>query len=278
MHAESVPVSVPVAGTARSGYRRTWPICRDFARGERRDSNPRPPGPQPGALPTELRPPSDGESSGDLGSFQRGLLALTFDDGPDPRGTPAVLEALAAADVRATFFVLGERVERNPALLARVLDDGHDVEVHGYEHLRHPEYSRESGRGGFEPGARGARRARASQPTRWRIPWGHLAEFTAELASDAPARARRLDARHARLAWRQRGRRCSSAATLTHGGIVLAHDGIGPGARRQTAQQHRGADRAAGRTGTANRASSRVRSRPVGRSRSRWGIPSSILG
>ena len=38
-------------------------VCRDFVRGERRDSNPRPPGPQPGALPAELRPPCDPESS-----------------------------------------------------------------------------------------------------------------------------------------------------------------------------------------------------------------------
>jgi peptidoglycan/xylan/chitin deacetylase (PgdA/CDA1 family) len=62
------------------------------------------------------------------------LLALTFDDGPDPRGTSAMLDALAAANVKATFFVLGERVERNLALLARVLEEGHEVELHGYEH------------------------------------------------------------------------------------------------------------------------------------------------
>ncbi len=42
------------------------------------------------------------------------VLALTFDDGPDPRGTPAVLDALEAAGVKATFFVLGERVEQHP--------------------------------------------------------------------------------------------------------------------------------------------------------------------
>jgi peptidoglycan/xylan/chitin deacetylase (PgdA/CDA1 family) len=65
------------------------------------------------------------------------LPALTFGDGPDPRWTPAVLDGLAASGVKAAFFVLGERVERNPALLARILDEGHDVQVHGYAHLRH---------------------------------------------------------------------------------------------------------------------------------------------
>ncbi len=46
-------------------------------------------------------------------------VALTFDDGPHPQGTPAMLEILAARGVTATFFVVGEQVERNPAVLAR---------------------------------------------------------------------------------------------------------------------------------------------------------------
>ena len=45
------------------------------------------------------------------------MLAVTFDDGPDPRGTPAVLDALAAAGLTATFFVLGEQVERHPEVV-----------------------------------------------------------------------------------------------------------------------------------------------------------------
>src|ERR1700753_1205548 len=48
-------------------------------------------------------------------------VALTFDDGPHPEGTPAVLEALAAAGARATFFVIGEQVERRPELVMRLL-------------------------------------------------------------------------------------------------------------------------------------------------------------
>src|SRR3954467_9761389 len=50
--------------------------------------------------------------------------ALTFDDGPHPEGTPAVLDALDAAGAKATFFVLGERVEARPDLLERVLAAG----------------------------------------------------------------------------------------------------------------------------------------------------------
>jgi peptidoglycan/xylan/chitin deacetylase (PgdA/CDA1 family) len=63
----------------------------------------------------------------------RGVL-LTFDDGPHPVGTPAVLKILARADARATFFMVGEQVERRPQLAAEVLAGGHVVALHGYRH------------------------------------------------------------------------------------------------------------------------------------------------
>src|SRR3954454_22804871 len=50
-----------------------------------------------------------------------GGVALTFDDGPHAQGTPAVLEALAAAGATATFFLVGEQVERRPALAAEIV-------------------------------------------------------------------------------------------------------------------------------------------------------------
>jgi peptidoglycan/xylan/chitin deacetylase (PgdA/CDA1 family) len=63
-----------------------------------------------------------------------GTVALTFDDGPHPLGTPAVLDALAAAGVHATFFLVGEQVARSPALAAELVAAGHAVAVHGYRH------------------------------------------------------------------------------------------------------------------------------------------------
>ncbi len=60
--------------------------------------------------------------------------ALTFDDGPHPEGTPAVLETLAAAGAPATFFLCGEQVERNPSLAAEIMAAGHTAAVHGYRH------------------------------------------------------------------------------------------------------------------------------------------------
>ena len=60
--------------------------------------------------------------------------ALTFDDGPHPEGTPAVLDRLAGAGAVATFFLIGEQVERRPELALRIAAAGHLVAVHGYRH------------------------------------------------------------------------------------------------------------------------------------------------
>jgi len=63
-----------------------------------------------------------------------GGVALTFDDGPHPEGTPAVLELLARASVHATFFLVGEQVQRRPGLAADIAAAGHEVALHGHRH------------------------------------------------------------------------------------------------------------------------------------------------
>ncbi len=61
-------------------------------------------------------------------------VALTFDDGPDPVSTPAFLDLLRAYDARATFFVVGERAAREPRLVRRIVDEGHELGLHGWHH------------------------------------------------------------------------------------------------------------------------------------------------
>ena len=63
-----------------------------------------------------------------------GGVALTFDDGPHPEGTPAVLEVLERVGGRATFFVIGEQVRRRPELVARAAAAGHAIALHGDRH------------------------------------------------------------------------------------------------------------------------------------------------
>lgn len=66
-----------------------------------------------------------------------GRVVLTFDDGPDPEGTPAVLDALDQAGARATFFILGTQLAAHPELGHEIVRRGHEIGLHGYEHLRH---------------------------------------------------------------------------------------------------------------------------------------------
>ena len=61
-------------------------------------------------------------------------IAITFDDGPHAEGTPAVLRELERAGARATFFLVGEQVERLPALAAEIAARGHEIGIHGFRH------------------------------------------------------------------------------------------------------------------------------------------------
>jgi cellulose synthase/poly-beta-1,6-N-acetylglucosamine synthase-like glycosyltransferase/peptidoglycan/xylan/chitin deacetylase (PgdA/CDA1 family) len=63
-----------------------------------------------------------------------GKLALTFDDGPDPEWTPAILKILKDKHVSAAFFMIGSNMEAHPALVQQVLKDGHEVGNHTYTH------------------------------------------------------------------------------------------------------------------------------------------------
>jgi peptidoglycan/xylan/chitin deacetylase (PgdA/CDA1 family) len=68
------------------------------------------------------------------GAGSRRCVALTFDDGPDARSTPPLLELLREAGVEAAFFCVGERVAAHPELAARIVREGHLLENHSYAH------------------------------------------------------------------------------------------------------------------------------------------------
>ncbi|QSF42581.1 polysaccharide deacetylase family protein [Paenibacillus tianjinensis] len=67
------------------------------------------------------------------------MIALTFDDVPDPRFTPQLLDVLRKYHVKATFFVVGSRAEKHPALIARIVREGHVIGNHSYNH---PEFGK----------------------------------------------------------------------------------------------------------------------------------------
>jgi len=74
-----------------------------------------------------------------LPSLAPGEVALTFDDGPRPESTPAVLQALDAQCVKASFFLIGAEMQRSPDLARQVLKAGHAVAGHGYLHDHFPQ-------------------------------------------------------------------------------------------------------------------------------------------
>lgn len=99
-------------------------------------------------------------------------LALTFDDGPDPDATPAVLDALAEAETRATFFLVGEQVDAHPCLAAEVAARGHVVGLHGYLHVEQDELA--DPRSDLERGAAALAAATGERPALFRPPYGRF--------------------------------------------------------------------------------------------------------
>jgi cellulose synthase/poly-beta-1,6-N-acetylglucosamine synthase-like glycosyltransferase/peptidoglycan/xylan/chitin deacetylase (PgdA/CDA1 family)/spore germination protein YaaH len=69
-----------------------------------------------------------------FGSDDPGKVAITFDDGPDPRYTNAILDTLASRGAKATFFVVGRQADEYPGILSRILREGHEIGNHTYTH------------------------------------------------------------------------------------------------------------------------------------------------
>ena len=153
-------------------------------------------------------------------------IALTFDDGPHPQGTPAVLSELERAGVRATFFLVGEQVERRPSLAAEIAGRGHLIGIHGYRHRPQPALSPKTVERDVKLGLEAIEDATGTRPSWHRPPYG--------LYSPGGLRAvreRRLEP----LLWSRWGKdwrrfttpeRIASRATanLRPGDVILLHD------------------------------------------------------
>jgi hypothetical protein len=159
-------------------------------------------------------------------------LHLTFDDGPDPEWTPRVLEALERAGAGATFFLMGPKAQAHPELVERIRAQGHTVGLHCDEHIRHTE------RDGDWVAADADRALErlaglGVHPRLWRTPYGVEAPFTRSLAAERGLRIVGWDADTEDWTGHPPGAMLERVAEALHdGGVVLAHDGIGPGATR----------------------------------------------
>ncbi len=155
-----------------------------------------------------------------------GHVALTFDDGPDPRSTPRFLDLLSQRRTRATFFLLGSMVARAPGLAAELVAAGHEVGVHGWDHRYLPLRGPRAAGDDIARARDAVATATGTVPAFYRPPYGVLS--TAALAAAA-----RLGMRP--LLWSCWGREWAAGATsesvlatirrdLTGGATVLLHD------------------------------------------------------
>jgi peptidoglycan/xylan/chitin deacetylase (PgdA/CDA1 family) len=160
-------------------------------------------------------------------------LALTFDDGPDPVWTPRLLSLLRDLGAHATFFPIAARAGEHAAIMGRMRKEGHAIGLHCDQHVRHSERDE----AWLKDDTDSALRRLAGlglTPAFWRTPWGDTAPWTAQIARDRDLRLTgwTTDTHD----WRGDSAAEMFEATreaLTDGAIVLAHDGLGPGARRE---------------------------------------------
>jgi peptidoglycan-N-acetylglucosamine deacetylase len=99
-------------------------------------------------------------------------VALTFDDGPHPEGTPAVLEELRHGNGTAIFFLCGEQAERYPSLAAEIVAAGHTVALHGYRHRNMLRLAPRTFVEDLERGIASIEQAAGVRPDLYRPPYG----------------------------------------------------------------------------------------------------------
>ncbi|HWX45849.1 MAG TPA: polysaccharide deacetylase family protein [Solirubrobacteraceae bacterium] len=195
-----------LAGVAAAGYALPaltgpWPLLR-------------PQGALRGALGVEARTAS---GTG---------YALTFDDGPHAQGTPAVLEVLAGAGVRATFFLVGEQIQRNPGLAGEIAAAGHVVGVHCHRHRNLLRLTPWQVREDIMRARAVVEEAAGCSPALYRPPYGIL--NAAALALARRSGWRTLLWSHWGRDWEARATPDSIAALVTagvgEGAVLLLHD------------------------------------------------------
>jgi peptidoglycan-N-acetylglucosamine deacetylase len=103
-------------------------------------------------------------------------VALTFDDGPDAACTPPILDALDAAGVRATFFLVGEQLMRNHAVARDAAARGHELALHGFEHVEHDSLRPQAARDDLARALGAFEAATGQKPRFFRPPYGRFSE------------------------------------------------------------------------------------------------------
>jgi peptidoglycan-N-acetylglucosamine deacetylase len=117
------------------------------------------------------------------GNGARPEVAMTYDDGPGS-STRAVMDLLASHDARATFFMVGSEVERDPALAREVVSGGHEVGSHSMHHLDHEQVDAGEAVADMVAGAEAIKAVLGFEPRLYRAPYGHFVPATVAEAEE----------------------------------------------------------------------------------------------
>lgn len=163
------------------------------------------------------------------GSAEDKTVALTFDDGPENHWTPQILEILKAQQVRATFFVIGEQVERYPEMLRKIYEDGHVIGNHTFHHINLVKANTEEVQQEIETSALAIQKVIGKRPRLVRPPFGfHNANVDAVIyAKNQVIILWSLDTED----WQGVDSQTVKDRVLPkmkNGFIVLQHDGVNP--------------------------------------------------
>ena len=153
-------------------------------------------------------------------------VALTFDDGPDIRFTPQVLDVLAKHDVQATFFLFGARAGENRELTKRIHDEGHAIGNHTYWHPNLPKESLERLRWELTETERVIEEIIGFKPRLFRSPYGALNDEIVQVLGQNDNTVIGWDVDS--LDWKQLSDDIISDNILSNvgfGSIILMHDG-----------------------------------------------------
>jgi len=157
------------------------------------------------------------------------VVALTFDDGPNPVYTPLILSMLAEVDGKATFFMIGEQMEAYPDVVRMTADQGHEIGNHTYSHPYLTRLSAEECRAELRKNDELIRKLTGKRPGTFRPPFFDVNEQVASLASEegyAIVGATNGDAEDWRMPGVERIYEKSLAAAAD-GSVLLFHDGYG---------------------------------------------------
>jgi len=161
-----------------------------------------------------------------------GRVVLTFDDGPDPDATPAILEALDLAGARATFFILGTQLAAHPDLGHEIVSRGHEIGLHGYDHHRHDRVDAEKSRSDLTRGLAAIEETLGIRCRWFRPPYGKMSPAAAEVCESLGLTAVYWSAWG--LDWEKvSAERIAEVVCdqIDDGGIILLHDSARYGRR-----------------------------------------------